>query len=80
MERRWTYAKNRTIHGYYSDYWLTVLLDGNPIGWVKFVSNYNVSCWQWRATVTQDWGNCDSKEEALNAMRDSMTAHLDGRA
>ena len=77
MERRWTYARNRMHHGEYSAHDLTVLLNGEPVGTVRYFSGQGTGAWQWRVTLTQDSGNCAERRDALEAVRASLTAQID---
>lgn len=77
MARSWTYAQTRIHTGDTSPHDLTVLLDGQPVGRVTFVSLQGASCWQWRVTMTQAYGTAETRDGALNALRDSLTADMD---
>ena len=78
MEPRWSYARNRSSFGDPNNFDLTVLLNRSPVGRVWLVWVMDKSAWHWRITMTQDHGHSATREGALNALRDSLTAFLDG--
>lgn len=76
MEQRWTYARIGTPDGSFSAQNLLVLLNGEPVGWVRYYSAQPVGSWHWCVTMTRAHGNCAEKMDALNELRDSLTADL----
>jgi hypothetical protein len=75
--RRWTYARNKTIHGEYSSIDLAVLLNSQPVGRVHYQALQGEGQWHWRVNITQAHGQCSEQSKALNALRDSLNADLD---
>ncbi len=77
METRWTYTRDRSVHGDPLEHALTVRMNGSPVGWVRLVSAQDKSQWQWRVTLTDDHGHADMRDGALNALRDSVMEFLE---
>ncbi len=76
MQKRWTYARDRTHHGDFSPNDLSVCMDGDLVGKVFFVSPQGRGSWQWRVKLTQAHGSCADRDEALDALRSSLLEFL----